>query len=325
VAAPVLFAGGGTEGAKEVKPILLKYAHVGVPGEIQTKYAEALAASVKEKTNGRLTLQVYPSSQLGGVSEMVDGVKGGGIDMAHHDFSSLGKYLTDVSVFNSPFIYRDAQHALHAGDPNNSPVAMELNEKLIAAAGIRMIGQHYRGARQLSATYPVYSPADMKGKKFRGVPVQLWMTMLQGMGAIPTPVEIAELHTALLTGVVLGQENPLENIYAQKFYEVQKYIMMTSHMHAVLVTFINEKSWQKIPEADRKLFQQALEETRDASVKWVADINDEVKRKLVEKGMTFIDESNGLKLEEFRTAVRAKLYQDFPTWKGYVERIQAIK
>ncbi len=320
-----LFAGGSKEAPAEAKPLVLKYAHVGVATELQTKYAAELAESVKQKTAGRLTLQVYPNSQLGGVSEMVDGVKSGAIDMGHHDFASLGKYLTDISVFNAPFIYRDEKHAVMATNPKTSPVLQELNEKLVAAASMRVIGSHYRGARQLSANYPVYSPADMKGKKFRGVPVQLWMTMLQGMGAIPTPVEIAELHTALMTGVVLGQENPLTNIYAQKFYEVQTHIMMTSHMHSVLATFINDKAWNKIPAADRALFEQSLQELAQASIQWTADADKDIKQKLMDKGMKFIDESNGLKLDEFRTAVVNKVYQDFPNWKGYIEKIQAIK
>ncbi len=320
-----LFAGGAKEEAAAAKPIVLKYAHVGVATELQTKYAAELAESVKQKTNGRLTLQVFPNSQLGGVSEMVDGVKSGAIDMGHHDFASLGKLLTDMSVFNAPYIYRDEVHAIKATNPKTSPVLQELNEQLVKAAGMRVIGSHYRGARQLSATTAIYSPADMKGKKIRGVPVQLWMTMLQGMGAIPTPVEIAELHTALMTGVVVGQENPLTNIYAQKFYEVQGYIMMTSHMHSVLCTFINEKSWQKIPAPDRALFEESLQELAQASLKWTADADKDIKAKLMEKGMKFIDESNGLKNEEFRAAVLAKLNQDFPTWAGYVEKIKAIK
>ena len=324
VALPVS-AGGGKESPKEAKPLTLKYAHVGVATELQTKYAAELAESVKKKTNGRLILQVYPNSQLGGVSEMVDGVKSGAIDMGHHDFASLGKLLTDMSVFNAPYIYRDAEQAVKATNPKTSPVLQELNDQLIKAAGMRVIGSHYRGARQLSANTAIYSPADMKGKKIRGVPVQLWMTMLQGMGAIPTPVEIAELHTALMTGVVVGQENPLTNIYAQKFYEVQTHIMMTSHMHSVLCTFINEKSWQKIPAADRALFEDSLQELAQASLQWTADADKDIKQKLMDKGMKFIDESNGLKNDEFRTAVLAKLNQDFPTWAGYVEKIKAIK
>jgi tripartite ATP-independent transporter DctP family solute receptor len=320
-----LFASGAKEAPQDAKPIVLKYAHVGVATEIQTRFAAELADAVKQKTNGRITIQVYPNSQLGGASEMVDGVKSGAIDMGQHDFASLGKFLTDISVFNAPFIYRDSNHALMSTNPKTSPVLQELNQKLIAAASMRIIGSAYRGARQLSANYPVYSPADMRGKKFRGVPVQLWMTMLQGMGAIPTPVEIAELHTALMTGVVLGQENPLQNIFAQKFYEVQTHIMMTSHMHSVICVFINEPTWQKIPAADRAVFEDAIHQKTIESVQWTAEADKTIKQQLMDKGMKFIDESNGLKVNEFRDAVLAKLYQDFPNWKGYVEKIQAIK
>jgi tripartite ATP-independent transporter DctP family solute receptor len=321
----IVFAGGSKEAPKEAKPISLKYAHVGVATEIQTRYADEVAEAVKQRTNGRLVIQVFPNSQLGGVSEMVDGVKAGSIDMGHHDFASLGKFLTDISVFNAPYIYRDAEHAIKATNPKTSPILQEINEKLIAAAGIRVIGSLYRGARQLSANFPVYSPADLKGKKIRGVPLQLWMTMIQGMGAIPTPVEIAELHTALMTGVVAGQENPLQNIYAQKFYEVQTHIMMTNHMHSVLCTFINEKSWQRIPEAERAIFEQVLQDKAMESLKWTAEADKDIRAKLEEKGMKFIDESNGLKVEEFRSAVLAKVYQDFPQWKAYIEKIQLIK
>jgi len=320
-----LFAGGRSDAAKETKPITLRYAHVGVATELQTRYAAELAEAVKQRTEGRVVIQVFPNSQLGGVSEMVDGVKTGSIDMAHHDFASLGKLLTDISVFNAPYIYRDEVHAVKVTNPKTSPVLRNINDQLIKAGGMRVIGSHYRGARQLSANYPVYSPADMRGKKFRGVPVQLWMTMLQGMGAIPTPVEIAELHTALMTGVVLGQENPLTNIYAQKFYEVQTHIMMTSHMHSVLATFINEQSWQKIPEKDRAIFEACLNDLALASLQWTAEADKDIKAKLMERGMKFIDESNGLKNNEFRAAVLAKLNQDFPTWSGYVEQIQQIK
>ncbi len=326
--ATAVFAGGEKEtagAAAAAKPITLKYAHVGVAGEPQTRYAAELAKLVQERTQGRLVLQVYPNSQLGGVSEMVDGVKSGAIDMAHHDFASLGKFLTDMSVFNAPYLYRDQRHAIEATNPRTSPVLQDLNKKLVDAAGMRVIGSHFRGARQLSANFPVYSPADLKGKKIRGVPLQLWLTMIQGMGAIPTPVEIAELHTALMTGVVSGQENPLTNIYAQKFYEVQTHIMMTNHMHSVLATFINENSWNKIPQQDRELFMDALALMAETSLQWAEEDEKDITQKLKDQGMTFITEADGLKVDEFRQAVNAKVREDFPGWAEYVQRIQAMK
>ena len=318
------FAGGEKEPASG-KPIQLRYAHVGVDKEPQTRYAAELAKLIEQKTDGRIEVQVFPNSQLGNVSEMVDGVKAGTISMAHHDFASLGKYITDMSVFNAPFIYRDREHAIMATNPPSSPVLRDLNEKLVGAAGMRVLGSHFRGARQLSANFPVYSPADLRGKKIRGVPLQLWMTMLNGMGAIPTPVEITELYTALQTGLVSGQENPLTNIYAQRFYEVQTHIMMTSHMHSVLALFINEKVWKSIPEGDQKLFKDAVQEMADESLVW-ADIDEkDIKQKLTDEGVTFIDESNGLKIDEFRAAVNAQIQKDFPDWADYIAQIQKIK
>ena len=109
-----------------------------------------------------------------------------------------------------------------------SPVLQEINKKLIAKGNVRIVGNFYRGARQLSARYAVHSPKDMQGKKFRSVPVPLWTSMIKGMGAIPTPVEISEIMPALMTGLVDGQENPLNNIIARKMWEANKYVMMTS-------------------------------------------------------------------------------------------------
>ena len=93
---------------------VLRYAHVGAEGESQTRYATELAALIKQKTEGRIDVRVFPGSQLGNLSEMVNGVRIGSVAMAHHDFASLDRIVEDVGVFNSPFIYRDARHAMKA-------------------------------------------------------------------------------------------------------------------------------------------------------------------------------------------------------------------
>ncbi|MBL8670786.1 MAG: TRAP transporter substrate-binding protein, partial [Alphaproteobacteria bacterium] len=212
----------------------LRYAHVGAEGEGQTRFALEVAKRVKDKTAGRIEIRVFPNSQLGNISEMIDGVRIGSIAMGHHDFASLDRIVADVSVFNAPFIYRDPGHAMRATAERTSPVMQEINKQLVEKGSMRIVGNFYRGARQLSAKFAVKSPADLKGQKIRGVPLKLWNTMISGMGAIPTPVEIAEIIPALQTGLVVGQENPLNNIIARKMYEVQSHVMMTSHMESVL-------------------------------------------------------------------------------------------
>ena len=220
-------AGSGAEAQ-----IKLRYAHVGVANAPQTLYADEVAKLVKERTSGRVEIQVFANSSLGGVGEMVDGIKSGAIAMGHHDFASLGKLLPATAVFNTPFVYRDAEHSLRATDSRTSAALQAINAELVQKAGIRIVGSFFQGTRHLTSNEKVLTPKDMAGKKYRGVPVKLWSSMLTGMGAVATPVEVSELATALATGLVVGQENPLPNIFNLKLYEVQKFVMLTGHMQS---------------------------------------------------------------------------------------------
>jgi tripartite ATP-independent transporter DctP family solute receptor len=305
--------------------IKLRYAHVGVANAPQTLYADEVAKLVKERTSGRIEIQVFANSQLGGVGEMVDGIKSGAIAMGHHDFASLGKILPATAVFNTPFVYRDAEHAMRAVDPRTSAALQEINKQLIAAGGMRIVGSLYQGARELTSKEKVLSPKDMAGKKYRGVPVKLWSTMLTGMGAVATPVEVSELATALATGLVVGQENPLPNIFNLKLYEVQKFVMMTDHMQSVLSVFVNERVWQGIPAADRKILEDTLMEVGRKTLDWDRETAAKYRKDLEAKGMTFVEAKDGLDVEAFRKAVLAQVGKDFPEWSRLIEQIRAVK
>ena len=303
----------------------LRYAHVGVANAPQTLYADEVAKLVKERTSGRIEIQVFPNSQLGGVGEMVDGIKAGAIAMGHHDFASLGKILPATAVFNTPFVYRDAEHSLRATDSRNSKALQEINKQLVDKGGMRIVGSFFQGTRQLTSKEKVLSPKDMAGKKYRGVPVKLWSSMLTGMGAVATPVEVSELATALATGLVVGQENPLPNIFNLKLYEGQKYVMMTNHMQSVLSVFVNEKIWQNIPAGDRKIMEDTMAEVGRKTLDWDKETSAKYRKDLEAKGMIFIESKDGLDLEAFRKAVLAQVNKDFPEWSTYIEEIRNVK
>src|SRR5919112_695871 len=279
----------------------LRYAHVGSEGDIQYWFAEEAAKKIPQATENRVTIQVFPNSQLGGVQEMSDGVKCGAISIGHHEFASLARRVKDIAVFNAPFVYRDGAHALAATDPRKSEVLQEFNQKLVSEGGMRIVGRLFRGARQMTAKQAVYSPADLQGKRFRGVPIQLWTTMIRGFGAIPTPVEVAELPTALMTGMVTG------------------------HMQNVLPVFVNERVWQSISEKDRTAILEGLEAIAQDTLKQAQKAEQELTDELRKKGMTFVTEKDGLKVAEFREKVSAEINKDFPTWKAYMDRIVAVK
>ncbi len=305
--------------------VKLRYAHVGVANAPQTLYADEVAKLVKERTNGRIEIQVFPNSQLGGVGELVDGVKSGAISMGHHDFASLGKIVSDTAVFNTPFVYRDAAHAMRATDPRQSPALQKINQQLIEKGNMRIVAALFQGTRELTSKEKVLTPKDMAGKKYRGVPIKLWSSMLTGMGAVATPVEVSELATALATGLVVGQENPLPNIYNLKLYEVQKYVMMTNHMQSVLSVFINERVYQSIPAADRKIMEDTMIEVGMKTLDWDRDTAAKYRKDLEAKGMVFVEEKDGLDVAAFRKAVLTQVNKDFPEWSGYIEQIQAVK
>lgn len=312
----------GHAAAAQVK---LRYAHVGVANAPQTLYADEVAKLVKERTQGRVEIQVFANSQLGGVGEMVDGVKSGAIAMGHHDFASLGRILPSTAVFNTPFVYRDAEHSLRATDSRTSPALQAINTELVEKGGMRIVGSFFQGTRHLTSKEKVLTPADMKGKKYRGVPVKLWSSMLTGMGAIATPVEVSELATALATGLVVGQENPLPNIFNLKLFEVQKYVMLTGHMQSVLSVFVNERIWQGIPAGDRKIIEDTMAEVGARTLAWDKESFDRYRKDLEGKGMVFVEEKDGLDLAAFRKAVLDQIGKDFPEWSAYIAQIQAVK
>ncbi len=303
----------------------LRYAHVGSPGDVQTRFAEELAALARQRSNGRTEIRVFGNSQLGGVSEMVDGVQTGAIQMAHHEFASLTKYVPELGVFNAPYIYRDGRHALAATDPENSPVVREMNDRLVQSAGIRIVGRMYRGPRHITARFPVRRPEDLRNRPFRAVPLDLWVSMVRGFGAIPTPVEVSELPTALMTGVVVGQENPLTMINANKLFEVQSHVSLTGHMLSVLAVFANDRAWQRLPADERQAVSAALTEKANESLAWAEAADVDLVQELRRRGMTVITAAEGLDNEAFRTAVLTQIRRDYPAWTPLIERIGQVQ
>jgi tripartite ATP-independent transporter DctP family solute receptor len=309
----------------QAAPVVFKYAHVEQTGDPQHRFATRMADFVKERTQGRIIVEVYPASQLGAPSAMMDGIKSGSITMGNHVHATLARYHADVAVFNLPYIYSDMDQGLRASRPKTSELVREMNGELIKKGNMRVLTTFTRGWRNLSTNFPVYKVEDLKGRKIRGIPLKMWMSMLKGMGAIPVPVDIGEVSTALMTGLIEGQENPLQQQWQAKYYEVQKYLIFTEHILDLLPVFINEKAFQGLPPKDREIFVSCVEDSADAETPLAKKAEVELKAKFKEKGMTLIEESNGLDKKGIREAVQAQVRKDFPEWGEYIKKIQAVK
>ena len=124
---------------------------------------------------------------------------------------------------------------------------------------------------------------------------------------------------------MVGQENPLPNIFALKLFEVQKFVMLTDHMQSVLSVFVNERVWQGVPAADRKIIEDTMAEVGRKTLDWDRDTVAKLRKELDAKGMTFVEAKDGLDVEAFRRAVLAQVNKDFPEWSSLIEQIRAVK
>ena len=124
---------------------------------------------------------------------------------------------------------------------------------------------------------------------------------------------------------MVGQENPLPNIFNLKLYEVQKFVMLTGHMQSVLSVFVNDRIWQGVAAGDRKIVEDTMMEVGAKTLSWDRETAGKYRKDLEAKGMSFVEAKDGLDVEGFRKAVLAQVDKDFPEWKALIAQIQAVK
>ncbi|HEY6133951.1 MAG TPA: sialic acid TRAP transporter substrate-binding protein SiaP [Rubrivivax sp.] len=222
----------------------------------QVQMAERVAKEVKEKSGGRIDVQVFANSQLGSGKEMIESVSSGALQLTTDGAGALGTFLPQLSVIEAPYLWRDAAHMSKAA---GTPLFAKLNDDLVAKRGMRMLNITYYGKRHLTTgSKAVKSPADMAGFKLRVPPVDTFRAMAEAWGARATPIAFGELYLALSQGAVDGQENPLPTIQSGKFFEVQKYLVLTEHIITPRMVIVNEAFWKGLRPADRDVMQAAF-------------------------------------------------------------------
>ncbi|HSC72342.1 MAG TPA: sialic acid TRAP transporter substrate-binding protein SiaP, partial [Candidatus Methylomirabilis sp.] len=281
------------------------------------KMIDRIAKQASEKTQGRIQIQAYPSSQLGSSKEMIEAVVLGTQQMVTEGAANFGQWVPSISVIESPYVWRDAAHLSKV---MSGPIGEDLSKQLIEKRGVRILGTTYYGVRQLTTTAKaVRTAADMKEFKLRVPENEVFLAMARAWGAKPTPMTFGELYLALRQNVVDGQENPLPTIDSGKFFEVQKYLVLTGHILTPRLVVINDKFWQGLPAADQKALSDAVAE----GIAWNNQEIQAAERALVEKfkkaGMEVIQPD----VESFRKPVLDTVPKMFEArWgKGLFERI----
>jgi len=258
-----ILAGSAAAGALLGAPTILRaqattirWGEMLAPTHPQVQMVERVAKEVKEKTSGRIDIQSFPNGQLGSGRDMMEAVTSGALQMTTDGAGALAALLPQLSVIESPYLWRDAAHMAKCAA---SPQFAKMNEDMAARRSMRMVAVTYYGKRHLTTgTKAVRSVGDMAGFKLRVPPVDVFRAMAEAWGARATPVNFNELYLALNQGAVDGQENPLPTIHSAKLFEVQKFLVLTEHIITPRLVVVNEGFWKGLRPADRDIVQAAL-------------------------------------------------------------------
>ncbi|WP_221038020.1 TRAP transporter substrate-binding protein [Gelria sp. Kuro-4] len=291
-------------------PIVLKLGHVLNEASPFHKGAEEFARAVKEKSGGRLEVKIFPNGQLGNDRTLAEAMQMGTLDMEVAGSATLVGFVPRLQLFDLPFLFRDQQHAYKVLDgPIGKEVLKDFDQK-----GIVGLAFWENGLRHLTnSVRPIKTPNDVKGLKIRVQEIPLHVSFWKILGADPTPMAWTEVYTALQQKTVDGEENPIQTIYTQKIYEVQKYISLTGHVYGAAVIMVSKKTYDKLPADLQKVLVEAAQETADWERNYVKDLEDKALKELPGLGMEI---EHNPDREAFKAAVQ-------PVYDEYAEKLNA--
>jgi len=289
------------------------------PADYPTTLAvQHMGKLVAERSKGRVGVKVYPSGALGTEKDNIEQLRIGGLDMMRINVAPLNSVVPETIATGLPFVFRSVEHMRKVLD---GPVGDEIL-KAMEAQGLVGLAFYDSGARSFyTVKKPIKTVADMKGLKIRVIQSDLFVAMVEALGANPTPMPYGEVYTALKTGIVDAAENNWPSYESSRHFEAAKYYNLSEHSLAPEVLVFSKKVWDTLPAADQAILRQAAEE----SVPYMRKLWDEreVKsRQVVEKaGIQAVQLANKKEFVDAMAPVYAK-FASTPRLKDLVKRIQ---
>ncbi|HEY2928663.1 TRAP transporter substrate-binding protein [Piscinibacter sp.] len=248
---------------------------------------QRMGKKLEAQTNGRISIQMFPSMQLGGEKEMIEQAQVGALQIARISVGAMGPVVDDLNVFNMPFIFRDEAHMRKVID---GPIGQELLDRVSNSPQSKLIvlGWMDAGTRSVYSNKPITKPADLKGMKIRMMGNPLFVETMNAMGGNGVAMGFNELFSALQTGVVDGAENNPPTLLAQNHYTVSKVYSLTGHLIIPEIFVFSKRTWETLSKSDqdlvRKLSREAQFEQRQLWDQYVG----EAETKLKAAGIQFV-------------------------------------
>ncbi len=284
-AAPAAPAGGAA--ATSTEKFTLNFNSSAIDNTAWNMGCKRLAELVDERTNGNVKITVYPNDTLAGGNQAkaIEQVMGGITEMDAHSNVTYTVLDEAYGVISLPFLYRNPQEA----DPIIRGSGKEAYAKMLEEDNLILLGIAENGMRQLTTNTPVASMADIKGLKIRVPGIQMYLSIFSALGANPISMNFSELFTALQQNTVDGQENPVDLIAVNKFYEVQKYVTRWNYSYDVIFYVINKDVFNSMPADYQQILLEAGTEACDYQIELNRSREADQLKLFADNNMTVID------------------------------------
>lgn len=315
--------GGGTSPKSDVEStktesIKLKIGHASPEDSAFQVGLEAFKKQIEEKSNGTITVEIFPNGQLGSLRELVESVQMGNIDATVAASSYISNFCPEIAAFDLPFLLKDYDHVDKVLDGEAGKyLADQLPPK-----NLILLGWWELGFRNITTNkdHKINSVDDLKGLRIRVMANPIYQEMFQSLGCDPVPLDWSETFTALQQGTVDGQENSIASIYEGKIYEVNKYVAVTQHTYTPAGFIMSSKTWNKLSQEQQQIIIEAAANATKLQRQESRKREDEYIKVLKNNGMEFTYPD----LTKFKEASE-KVYEKHPELAQIVERVKAAR
>ncbi|MFJ5714207.1 DctP family TRAP transporter solute-binding subunit [Neobacillus sp. NPDC093127] len=299
---------------------VLRLGHLQTDTHPYHKGALKFKELVEEKSNGRIKIDIFPSSQLGNGRDQIEGAQIGSIHFHIGSVAPVTNFAPQFNVLNLPYLFESREHAFKVLD---GEIGEELGANL-ANRGLMNLGFMENGWRHMTNNVkPIKTAKDAASLKIRVQESPPYISFVKALKSTPVPVPFGELYTALEQHVVDGQENPLAQIYLNKFNEVQKYLTLTNHNYDAAVFIMSKTTYDTLPNDLQKVITEASKEAIQFERKSALEDEEKLLEDLRKSGIQIEEDAD---LDSFREAVKP-VYKEFEAsiGKDLLDKIEDLK
>ena len=278
---------------------------------------EKFAELVSEKTNGNLTIELYPSSSLGTTADCLEGLALGACNIVFDSVGNLASITQLANIDAAPYMYSSVDHyrAVWEGE-----TGAKIREAIGNDCGMTLLGYGLQGIRVMTTNKPIEHVADVKGMKLRVPTISIYLDTWSWLGAAPTPMAAADIFTAIQQNTVEGQENPYGASVGLSMQDCCKYVTETNHVYSGDSFVLDTKFFNSLPAEYQTALTEAADEATSYLTDLAVDMAAEKKQVFVDAGCQIIEPD----ITEWQSAVEGFLSEKYPDLVEYAEMIAAV-